>query len=229
MIYAYCRVSTKTQKLERQLENIKAYCPTAKVITEKQSGKQFESRTELVKLLSKVKTGDTIIFDSVSRLSRNTEDGLQIYFDLYNKGIELVFLNEPYINTATYRTAVQSQIATVGNDIADLYINATNQALQLIAKQQIIIAFEQAEKEGKDISQRVKDGMHATQENGLTACEKISQARTGKRYESDKKKQIKAFILKASKSFGGNLSDKEIIEQLSISKKTYYNYKKELV
>ena len=46
----------------------------------------------LLKLLKIVRAGDTIVFDSVSRMSRNAETGFQIYQELYDKGVELVFL-----------------------------------------------------------------------------------------------------------------------------------------
>ncbi len=34
--------------------------------------------------------GDTIIFDSVSRMSRDSEEGYNLYEELFDKGIELV-------------------------------------------------------------------------------------------------------------------------------------------
>lgn len=65
-VYGYCRISTK------------------------------QDRPEWNKLYKKAKAGDTIIFDSVSRMSRNADEGFCLYEELYNKGIELVFLKEPH-------------------------------------------------------------------------------------------------------------------------------------
>ena len=45
-----------------------------------------------------VQARDTIIFDSVSRMSRNAKGGFAFYEQLYSKGVELVFLKEPHIN-----------------------------------------------------------------------------------------------------------------------------------
>ena len=42
-------------------------------------------------------------------MSRNADDDYKQYQELYNMGIELVFLKEPYINTATYRSSVKQQ------------------------------------------------------------------------------------------------------------------------
>lgn len=50
-------------------------------------------------MLSLVKLGDTIIFDSVSRMSRNADERIQLYLKLFDKDVNLVFLKEDYINT----------------------------------------------------------------------------------------------------------------------------------
>ena len=96
-IYGYCRVSTKSQKLERQIDNISKAYPTAILFKEKFTGTKIDGREEFNKLLSKVKAGDTIVFDSVSRMSRNAEDGIKLYFELFEKGINLVFLKKALI------------------------------------------------------------------------------------------------------------------------------------
>lgn len=96
MIYGYARVSTANQKLERQTENIRRDYPDVTLMTEKFTGTTTD-RPEWVRLMKKVRAGDTIVFDSVSRMSRNKTEGVEDYFDLYNKGVELIFLKEPHI------------------------------------------------------------------------------------------------------------------------------------
>ena len=54
------------------------------------TGTKFYERKKLQQLLKKIKPGDTIVFDSVSRMSRNAAEGFKLYEDLYNKGIELL-------------------------------------------------------------------------------------------------------------------------------------------
>ncbi|MEE1411770.1 MAG: hypothetical protein U0J83_07090 [Bulleidia sp.] len=41
--------------------------------------------------------------------------------------------------------------------------------------------------------------------------------------------KTKLLELDASRTFGGNLSDKEIIDLTGVNKKSYYKYKKELL
>ena len=63
---------------------------------------------------NRIYINDTIIFDSVSRMSRNAEEGFNQYKDLFSKGINLVFLKEPHINTSVYKNAMQNQVALTG-------------------------------------------------------------------------------------------------------------------
>lgn len=67
-------------------------------------------------LPNKYKAADTIIFDSASRMSRNADEDFCLYEELYNKGIELVFLKEPHINTSTYEKALESNISMTGTN-----------------------------------------------------------------------------------------------------------------
>ena len=102
-IFGYCRISTKSQKIERQEANIREQFPDAIIYKEAFTGTKLQGRKELDKILRQAKTGDTIVFDEVSRMSRNAEEGFQLYQKLFNSGVELVFLKEPHINTSTYR------------------------------------------------------------------------------------------------------------------------------
>lgn len=85
MIYGYCRVSTKDQKIERQESNILKKFPDAKIYKEAFTGTKLQGRKELDKILKKVKAGDTIVFDEVSRMSRNAEDGFNLYKSLSSR------------------------------------------------------------------------------------------------------------------------------------------------
>lgn len=91
MVYGYARVSTAKQKLQRQIDNIKSFDDSAILFTEKYTGTKIDGREELNKLLKRVKPGDTIIFDSVSRMSRNAEDGIELYLHCMIKEYPLCF------------------------------------------------------------------------------------------------------------------------------------------
>ena len=108
-LYGYVRISTRKQSLERQIRNITRDYPSAIIVQEIYTGTSM-NRKEWDKLLKRVQPNDTIVFDSVSRMSRNAQEGFQIYQDLFNRNIELIFLKEPHINTATYKKALETHI-----------------------------------------------------------------------------------------------------------------------
>lgn len=227
-VYGYCRVSTTKQSLKRQQDNIHNAYPDAKCFSEEYTG-TTSNRPQWQKLLKTVHEGDTVVFDSVSRMSRNADEGFQDYKVLFERGVNLIFLKEPYVNTETYKQAMKQQLESIstGDTAADELISSIMKALQkyqlTLAEKQIQLAFEQSEKEVKDIQQRTKEGMKAA-----GAGEKISKARTGKSYTSKKEAGAKAIILKHSKSFGGTLADDECMKLAGVSFVTFYKYKKEL-
>jgi len=81
MVYAYCRVSTKMQKLQRQIDNIKAAYPeisSSSYYMDSFTGRTMD-RPEWNKLYKRLKAGDMVVFDSVSRMSRNAVEGAELY------------------------------------------------------------------------------------------------------------------------------------------------------
>lgn len=229
-IYGYIRVSTTKQNPERQARNILKEYPNAILINEVFTRTSFYGRKEWNKLIKTVKSGDKIIFDSVSRMSGNTEEGCQIYEELFKRGIELIFIKEPHINSTVYKKAMENQIniyISTGNDATDNFINSIINALNNytleLAFEQIKLAFLQAEKEVMDLHQRTKEGMETARLNG-------KQIGNPKGIKLTTKKSIKAkeIILKHSIDFNGSLKDDEVIRLAGISRKTYYKYKREL-
>lgn len=221
-IYGYARISSNRQNIERQVRNILKEYPDAIVIQEVFTGTKFQERKKLQKLIATVKSGDVIVFDSVSRMSRNAEDGIKLYEELMDKGVELVFLKEAYINTATYKNSIKDKIEMTGTD-EDILFNAINEYMRRLARKQIVIAFEQAEKEVMDLRQRTREGLVTAQLNG----KQIGQVK-GTKLITKKSVEAKEGIKKYSKDFGGTLSDPEVIKLLGISRPSYYKYKREL-
>ncbi len=219
-VYGYVRVSTRKQKKERQISNIKELYPDAIIFDEAYTGTTLD-RPQWNKLEKKLKEGDTVVFDEVSRMSRNAEEGFKLYKTLYDKGISLVFIKEHTLDTENFKST--EQIATTGNDIADVYIEATNKVLMMLAEKQITKAFETAQHEVDFLHQRTSEGMRTS-----GAGEKIRKARTGKTITTKKSIEMKQKIQKMAKDFGGNMTDKEVIETLKIARNTYFKYKREL-
>lgn len=219
MIYGYCRISTGKQNIERQVRNILKVFPMAEIKQEVYTGTKYNGRKIFEQLLKFIKAGDTVVFDSVSRMSRNAETGFKIYQELYENGVELVFLKEPHINTATYKKALSSNIELTGTK-TDIILKAINEYLMELAKEQIVLAFEQSEKEVSDLHQRTKEGIETARLNGKQIGQKLGSTLTTKKGIATKQG-----FLKYSKDFGGSLTDVECMKLLGISRNTYYKYK----
>lgn len=221
MIYGYARISRPQQSIERQVRNIRKDYPSALILQEAYTGTSMD-RPEWIKLYKKVSPGDTIVFDSVSRMSRSAEEGVEIYFELYEKGIQLVFLKEHYIDTAVYAENMQDKIELQGTDEDEIFKGLNNYFRKLAARQ-IRIAFEQAEKEVQDLRQRTREGIETARLNG----KQIGQ-RSGSKLKIKKEAPSKEMILKYSKDFNGSNTDLECIKLIGISRNTFYKYKREL-
>lgn len=100
MIYGYARVSTKEQKLDVQIEQLKAYGVDT-IVKEKVSGKDIGSRAGFKALLERVKEGDTIVVTKLDRFARSTRDALETIEYLNSKGVGLVILNFGGMNVDT--------------------------------------------------------------------------------------------------------------------------------
>ncbi len=219
--YGYCRISTAQQSIDRQVRNIEREYPDAHIIKEAYTG-TTTARPKWEQLMRTVREGDTIVFDSVSRMSRNAAEGYEAYQDLYSRGVQLVYLKEHHIDTATYQKALAAQIRTTGG-IVDYILEGVNRYLLELAKEQIRLAFEQAEKEVQDLHQRTKEGI----ETARLAGKQIGQ-RQGAKLTTKKSVAAKEQIRRHSKDFGGSLTDAEVIQLTGLARNTYYKYKREI-
>lgn len=229
-IYGYGRISTPKQKSDRQERNIRNAYPTViRIFIDAYTGRTL-LRPEWNKLYRLVKCGDTIVFDEVSRMSRNAEEGFQVYKDLYERGINLVFLKEPHINTESYERALKGAInieVKSGDEATDSLVNdimkAVNRFMMIKLEQDIYSAFEEAQREVDYLRQRTKEGIVSAHLNGKTSGRRKGEPQITKKSIESKKR-----ILKYSKDFFGTNTDIDVIKIIGISRNTYYKYKKEL-
>jgi DNA invertase Pin-like site-specific DNA recombinase len=207
MIYGYVRISTKKQSIQRQINNILREYPKAKIIEETFTGTTV-NRPEWNKLKKRIKKGNTVVFDSVSRMSRNSKEGIEEYRELYNLEINLIFIKEPYINTDLYKDQLKAyeNIKTEEEDLEPLF-KGIQETLNRLAEKQIKIAFEQSEKEVEDLK-------------------KLGHKK--KTLITKKSIECKIKIQKISQRYQGIMNDKETIEMLGISRNTFYKYIKEI-
>ena len=155
-------------------------------------------------------------------MSGNAEEGFAAYEELFNRGVNLVFLKEPHINTDTYKKALENNVQLTGSNV-DYILEGVNRYLMELAKEQIRLAFEQSEKEVEDLHQRTREGIETARLNGKQIGRKKDAKITTK-----KSLAAKEIIRKHSRDFSGTLSDVEVMQLTGLSRNTYYKYKREL-
>ena len=235
IIFGYARVSTMKQRIERQIDNIKREYPGAVIITEEYTGTTTD-RPKWNKLVEQIKKESekgkeiTLVFDEVSRMSRNAAEGIELYEELFNMGVNLIFIKEPHINSKVYRDKLNRQIeklAGTGSKATDKLLDNMLTALHEytidIAKEQIEIAFQTAQAEVDYLHQRTSEGVRKAQAAG-----KQVGRRKGSTIETKKSMEAKKQIQKHSRDFNGTLSDVDCIKLIGIARTTYFKYKKEL-
>lgn len=197
MIYGYCRADAKQHSVDRQIKSILKAHPKAII------------SIDWSELMRDIQPRDIIVFDSVYGMSKNAEEGFEIYRQLYSRNIRLEFLKEPHLNTETYRQALPE--------------SASDELIMSLAEIQITLAFEQSEKEVQIRRERSIEGIENAKKNG-----KRIGREAGTKVETKLAKSCKAKILRQSKSFSGELDDEQLRAKLGISRNTFYKYKKEL-
>lgn len=98
--YAYVRVSTKEQNVNRQLIALKQYCiPEGNIFCDIQSGKNFE-RPQYKKMIKRMKRGDLLVVKSIDRLGRNYDEIIIEWRRITKEiGAEIVVLDMAVLDT----------------------------------------------------------------------------------------------------------------------------------
>lgn len=140
MLFGYARVSTTEQSLKRQIKELEAKGIDKKnIYKEFVTGKDFKDRIEYQKLLDNCRVGDTIVFTSLDRFSRNVKETVKQLEILEKRGLKAIFLKE--------------NISTEMKGVAELIISI----FSWVAEQERITLLERQRK-GYEALQRTKDG-----------------------------------------------------------------------
>lgn len=232
MVVGYARVSTPKQKLERQIANLKSAYPDIIIIAEVYTG-STDNRPKWSKLMRQCRAGivEKLVFDEVSRFSRNAAEAIAEYKELYNLGVEMEFLKEPHINSAIYRQASEKKIEinteTMDEETANLIntvISGLNDYLLAVAEKQIYIAFEHAQNERELLSKRTSEGLKQAKLMGS----KVGRQK-GQKVVTRKQLRAKRIIRKYYTLFGGYLSATETYTLAKITKSTFYRYLDQII
>lgn len=160
--FSYERISTKEerglQKYNRQDAAIKRYVEEHKIelvaeFKEDVSGKSFDNRKEWNRLERLVQRGDTIIFKDISRFTREANNGYDKYMELLEKGVELVFIDNPTVSTDYIKQLLN--VAEQQNIVARTSLESTVKLL-------IIVELDRVEQERLILINRIKNGIAAS-------------------------------------------------------------------
>ena len=170
MKYAYLRVSTKDkQEFLRQEFALRDYA-VDRVFEEKISGtKKASDRPEFEKLLAEAKHGDTIYFESMSRMARSMQDLLDTTNMLSKRGVQVVFVKENITVGGKGMDAMTGLIFNIMGAFAqferDLISDRTKQALTAKKEQGVVLGkprTDVAEETVAEILARFRRGMDVT-------------------------------------------------------------------
>lgn len=144
--YAYIRVSTKEQNIDRQLLALEKYhIPLKNIYCDYQSGKNFD-RPAYKKLITKLRRDDVLIIKSIDRLGRNYND---------------IFVQWQYITKE-----IGADIVVLDMELLDTRVKDNNLTGTLIADLVLQIFAYVAQTEREFIRQRQAEGIAAARAKG---------------------------------------------------------------
>ena len=111
-IYAYLRVSSRTQNEIRQITMVKEHynIPDENIVVEKASGKSYIDRAEYQRLKRKLRPGDLLVICSLDRLGRDMKATAKEWDDLTAMGIDIDVLDMPLLNTRNNQAGLTGEL-----------------------------------------------------------------------------------------------------------------------
>lgn len=145
-VYGYARVSSKEQHLDRQIEVLKDYgIDERDIITDKESGKNFNRSGYITLKDSLLRNGDTLVIKELDRLGRDMEQIKEEWNDLLKSGIDIIVIDTPILNTSNKGDLEKSLISNI--------------VFELLSYM--------AEKERHKIKQRQMEGINIAKSKGI--------------------------------------------------------------
>ena len=221
--FGYCSSGCTRPQFEKQINNINSRYPYAIIIKEVYSSK-VSDRTELNKLISLLERDDTLIINSLDKLGRDPEVVLSYYKTLAQRGVKLIFIQQPYMNTEVFASSFEDMISRTTD--ADKEI--IRESLYRLLLEQIKRILEQSWEELQQHRGKMRESYEQARREA-----KEDGHQTAKKYESRKSFMVKELIRKYNQNYEGTMNDVQTMEQIrndmgTLSRNTYYKYKKEL-
>ena len=144
-VYGYARVSTREQNLDRQVEVLREYgIEDRDIITDKQSGKDFNREGYKTLKNNLLRSGDTLVIKELDRLGRDMEQIKEEWNSLLSKRVDII-IDTPILNTTNKGDLEKSLISNI--------------VFELLSYM--------AEKERQKIKQRQREGIDIAKAKGV--------------------------------------------------------------
>lgn len=200
--FAYLRVSTKDQNLDRQRESVLKYCEDNNIeiqerdiITDKQSGKDFNREGYQTLKNSLLRSGDTLIIKELDRLGRDMTMIKEEWQFLERKGISIVVIDTPILNTVGKSDLEKTLISNIVFELLSYMAEKERLKIKQRQAEGIAAAKSKGKKFGRptisypdnweEIYTKLKDGkITAVKAMELTSMKKTSFYKLIKQYEN---------------------------------------------
>ncbi len=211
MIYGYCSADYPGQIIQRQKDKILRYNENTEIYVEN------KNRSILKKLSDELKDGDILVLNDILKLSDNETD-FELSFEtitdryqhIFSKGADIVFLEQPVLDSRIYRDAI---IKNMSKDSS-----STVAAVSQILMDQIKIELKE-----------VMNIVASRRENIKNNIKKENRGiKKGTRLTTRKEVNSKKFIMENHMEFGGTMSNQEVKQELRLANNTFYKYMREL-
>lgn len=200
--YGYARVSTKYQKLERQVEALKRYgLDERDIFCDKYTGTKIAERDQLNELLKRIREGDTLVLKEIDRLGRNHKETKEIIIKLIEGGVDIIVLDSQVFQM--YIENMKKENKSFMDKVILSQLEGVIDILLLIAE----------EERNKII--------HRTSEGRLRARERGVQFGVPKKLQGEKLDRFKELY---SLFMTRQVKQVEILKELGISKPTFKKY-----
>lgn len=211
-VYSYMRISTKEtrekQSYNRQISALNRYAKENNIeyllqFKEDESGKSFSNRKEWNKLEKLLQPSDIVVFKDISRFSREAENGYNKYMELLEKGVDLVFIDNPTVSTDYIKQLLD--VAKKQNLVAKTSLESTVKLL-------LIVELDRVQTERETLIRRIKDG--------IAASPKTSGRKAGQldKMSDELREDIKRFISDRS------IKQVDLMRKYNISRNTLKKY-----
>lgn len=177
--YGYARVSSTEQNLDRQIEALIEYGVDERdIITDKQSGKDFQRTGYLALKQQMLREGDSLVIKEMDRLGRDYEAIKNEWQELQRMGVDIVIIDTPILNTKEKSDLEKSLICNIVFELLAYTAEKERRKIRTRQAEGIKLALDRGVKFGRPetaLPENYTDVIGLWQSGSVTAVEAMRQ------------------------------------------------------